>query len=115
MNDKSFAKMESRSQLPKPLGTLVLIKEDSAAEKTAGGLYLPNISKETQFLSTGRIMAVGEGYYDNGTLIRPNVSVGDRVLFPRTSANVFADEKTRENWLFIATGSLLAVIPEKEV
>lgn len=109
---KSLSALESRKGVPRPLGVLVMIKEEKAPERTAGGLVLPEITKQTQFLSTGVVIAVGEGYYDNGVLIKPNVKAGDRVLFPKTSSNAFKDDVTKEEWIFTPTGNLLAVLPE---
>lgn len=112
-SNKSLSDIESRNGLPRPLGSLVLIREEKIEERTPGGIIRPQITRDTQFLTTGIVLAVGEGFYDNGTLIKPNVKAGDRVLYPRTSSNVFKEDGSKEDWVFIPTGNLIAVLGAK--
>ena len=64
----------------KPLGDRVIIKQDEAAETTAGGLILAHDAKEKP--QTGIVLAVGEGKRSNDGNIYPiPVKVGDRVLY----------------------------------
>lgn len=68
----------------KPLGSRVLVKREDTAEKTSGGLIIPEAAKEKP--SEGEVLAVGPGSYtDSGTLVHMNVSVGDRILFGKWS------------------------------
>ena len=64
----------------KPLGDRVLVKRIEAAEKTAGGIVLPDAAKEKP--KEGEIVAVGEGkLLDSGKRSELQLKVGDRVLF----------------------------------
>ncbi len=68
-----------------PLGDRVLLKpfsRDEVGEKTISGIIIPDtVSKEKP--EQGRVIAVGEGRWDDGVLIKPAVKVGDRVVFSR--------------------------------
>ncbi|MBQ9691490.1 MAG: co-chaperone GroES [Eggerthellaceae bacterium] len=68
----------------RPLGDRVIIRQDEAQTATAGGLLIASSSQEKP--SSGIVLAVGEGKLDNnGTLIKPSVSEGDRVLYSKYS------------------------------
>lgn len=70
-----------------PLFDYVLIEKDEEKSTTAGGLVIPDSSKEKP--STGTVMAIGEGAIsENGTVTPMFVKVGDRVVFPRFSGKV---------------------------
>ena len=67
-----------------PLHDRVLVKRTEGEEKTAGGLYIPESTKEKP--SEGEVVSVGEGARkDNGELIAPAVKAGDRILFGKWS------------------------------
>jgi chaperonin GroES len=91
----------------KPLSDRVLVEALEAAEKTAGGLYIPDNAKEKP--QKGKIIAVGPGKAaENGTLIKPEVKVGDTVLYGKYSGTeVSVDGK---DYLIMRESDLLAVI-----
>jgi chaperonin GroES len=91
----------------KPLADRVLVEALEAAEKTAGGLYIPDNAKEKP--QKGKIIAVGPGKAaENGTLIKPEVKVGDTVLYGKYSGTeVQLDGK---DYLIMRESDLLAVI-----
>jgi len=63
----------------KPLGNNVLIKPDVPAEKSGGGLFLPEQSREKP--QEGTVVALGTGGRDDkGKLVPFDVKVGDKVL-----------------------------------
>jgi len=63
-----------------PLADRVLVRRMKAEEKTKGGLYLPDVSKEKP--EEGVVLAVGPGHRsENGTLIPCALKPGDRVIF----------------------------------
>src|SRR3990167_9579881 len=67
-----------------PLNDRVLVKPIDAEEasKTASGIIIPDtVSKEKP--EQGKVVAVGEGRYEDGKLIKPRVFVGDKVLFSK--------------------------------
>jgi chaperonin GroES len=91
----------------KPLADRVLVEALEAAEKTAGGLYIPDNAKEKP--QKGKIIAVGPGKAaENGTLIKPEVKVGDTVLYGKyAGTEVSVDGK---DYLIMRESDLLAVL-----
>jgi chaperonin GroES len=70
----------------KPLRDRVLVKYSEEAEKTAGGLYIPETAKEKP--QKGEVVAVGAGKVtDDGKLQPMSVKVGDIVLFDKYSGS----------------------------
>jgi chaperonin GroES len=70
----------------KPLRDRVLVKYSEEAEKTAGGLYIPDTAKEKP--QKGQVVAVGPGKVtDDGKLQHVSVKEGDTVLFDKYSGS----------------------------
>ncbi|HSQ97690.1 MAG TPA: co-chaperone GroES [Rickettsiales bacterium] len=66
----------------KPLYDKVLIKREEAVQKTAGGIIIPDTSKEKP--SIGVVVSVGSGARDeNGKILPMILKEGDRVLFSK--------------------------------
>ena len=66
----------------RPLQDRIIVKRIKEEEKTKGGLFIPETAKEKP--SEGEIVAVGKGkVLENGTVLPPDVKVGDRILFSR--------------------------------
>jgi chaperonin GroES len=64
----------------KPLHDRVLVKRLEEENKTAGGIIIPDNSKEKP--ARGEIVAVGSGYVNqDGSLRKLEVKSGDKVLF----------------------------------
>lgn len=65
-----------------PLSDRVVVLPDAEAEKTAGGLVIPDIAKNQQVW--GKVMAVGPGtVLSSGMQVPLSLKVGDHVLFGR--------------------------------
>lgn len=70
----------------KPLRDRVLVKYSEEAEKSKGGLYIPDTAKEKP--QRGEIIAVGPGKItDDGKLQKMDVKVGDMILFDKYSGS----------------------------
>ena len=70
----------------RPLHDRVIVKRVKEEEKTKGGIIIPDTAKEKPI--EGEVIAVGNGKVnDQGTLVKPEVKVGDRVLFGKYSGN----------------------------
>lgn len=70
----------------RPLDDGVVIKPSEAAQKTAGGIFLPDTAKEKPQI--GKVIATGPGkILDNGKRIAMNVKKNDEVLFPKYMGN----------------------------
>ncbi|MDR2956683.1 MAG: co-chaperone GroES [Coriobacteriales bacterium] len=66
----------------KPLGDRVIVKQDEAETTTASGLVLASTATEKP--DRGTVIAVGEGKLDNnGNLVKPQVNVGDSVIYSK--------------------------------
>lgn len=78
----SKQKQTEQFQLAKPLADRVLIKTENVAEKTAGGIIIPETA-ESRDTKIGMVVSVGEGIYTNdGVKIPMQVKVGDKVMMP---------------------------------
>ncbi len=92
----------------KPLGDRILLKVLEAEEKTKGGIYLPDTAKEKP--QEGKVIAVGEGkILKDGTRKKPEVKVGDIVLFGKYSGTEVST-KEGEEYLIVKEEDVLAVI-----
>ena len=91
----------------KPLADRVVVEALEAAEKTAGGLYVPDTAKEKP--QKGRIIAAGPGKASEaGTLIKMEVKTGDTVLYGKYSGTeVTVDGK---DYLIMRESDILAII-----
>ena len=90
-----------------PLGDKIVIKRLDAADKTAGGIVLPDSAKDRP--QQGRVLSVGDGrLLSDGTRARPQVSEGDRIVFASyagSEVNVDGDEL-----LILREEDILAVV-----
>jgi chaperonin GroES len=91
----------------KPLADRVLVEALEAAEKTAGGIYIPDNAKEKP--QKGKVIAAGPGKAaDNGTIVKMEVKVGDVILYGKYSGTeVTVDNK---EYLIMRESDILAVI-----
>jgi chaperonin GroES len=68
----------------RPLSDRVVVRRIAAEEKTAGGIIIPDTAKEKPM--EGEVVAVGPGGRDeSGKIVKPDIKVGDKVLFDRWS------------------------------
>jgi chaperonin GroES len=66
----------------RPLHDRVLVRRLEQAEKTKGGIIIPDTAKEKPM--EGEIVAVGTGHVnDNGALRPLDVKKGDKVIFSK--------------------------------
>lgn len=68
----------------RPLHDRVLVRRIDAAEKTAGGIIIPDTAKEKP--QEGEIVAASSGARDEaGTIVPLDVKAGDKILFGKWS------------------------------
>ena len=66
----------------RPLLDRVLVKRLALEEKTAGGLFIPDVAKEKA--QTAKVVAVGTGrLLNDGKVVPMQVKVGDIVFLPK--------------------------------
>jgi chaperonin GroES len=70
----------------KPLDDRIVVTRTEAETATAGGIILPENAKEKP--QQGKVLAVGPGkLLDNGERSKPDVAVGDIILFGKYSGS----------------------------
>jgi chaperonin GroES len=91
----------------KPLADRVIIKPSEAEEKTKGGIILPDTAKEKPI--EGTVVAIGPGKVsDDGKLVKPEVKVGDKVLYGKYSGTEVTVEG--EEYLIMRESDIFAII-----
>jgi len=96
----------------KPLGDRVVVEHVEQADKTVGGVFLPDTAKEKP--QEGKVLAVGSGRtLDNGTKVSMDVKVGDRVIYSKYSGSEVKIEG--KEVLIISEKDVLAVMTDERV
>lgn len=91
----------------RPLQDRILVKRLASEEKTASGIIIPDNAKEKPM--EGEVVAVGAGKtLDNGTLSKPDVKAGDKVLFSKYAGTEVKIDGTEH--LILRPDDLLGVL-----
>jgi chaperonin GroES len=91
----------------KPLADRVIVTPAAAEEKTASGIIIPDTAKEKP--QRGEVVAVGEGKVsEQGNLMKPQVKVGDQVLYGKYSGTEISIEG--KDYLIMRETDILAVV-----
>jgi chaperonin GroES len=91
----------------RPLYDRILVKRIEEANKTAGGLFIPDSAKEKP--QEALVVAVGNGkIQDTGGLRKLEVKAGDKVLFSKYSGSDIKIDGTEH--LILREDDVLAVI-----
>ena len=94
----------------RPLNDRLVVKPQEGEEQTASGLFLPETAKEKP--QQGEVLAVGPGRWDEDgeRRIKPDVEVGDIVLFAKYGGTEIKldDQKV----LILKETDILAVIEQ---
>ena len=90
-----------------PLGDRVVIRRETADEKTKGGLYLPDTAKDKP--ARGTVVSIGCGkLLDNGTRASFQIKEGDKVLFISYAGEEF--KIGEDELLLMRESDVLAII-----
>jgi chaperonin GroES len=74
--------VEEKFMKIRPLQDRILVKRLESEEKTVGGIIIPDNAKEKPM--EGKVIAVGNGkLLDDGKLRKPDIKVGDKILFSK--------------------------------
>jgi chaperonin GroES len=92
----------------KPLGDRVIIQpNDSEAEKSPGGIFIPDTAKEKP--QKGKILAAGPGRTtDEGKLVPMSVKVGDVVVYSKYAGTEWKEDGTE--LLIVRESDILATV-----
>jgi chaperonin GroES len=86
----------------KPLHDRVIVKPEEKAEKTAGGIIIPDTAQEKP--QRGEVVAVGSGKVDEPLTVK----VGDTVLFGKYSGTEI--ELEGEKYLLMKESDIFVII-----
>ena len=91
----------------KPIGDRVIVQRLGSAEKTKGGLYLPDAAQEKP--QEGKVIAVGSGRtLKSGKVVPLSVKAGDRIIFGKYSGSeITVDDK---EYVFLSEDDILAIV-----
>ena len=91
----------------KPVGDRVIVQRLGSAEKSRGGLYLPDSAQEKP--QEGKVVAVGTGRtLKNGKTIPLTVKPGDKIIFGKYSGSeIKVDDK---EYVFLNEDDILAIV-----
>lgn len=91
----------------KPLADRIVVKAMDAEETTKGGIILPDTAQEKPV--EGTIVAAGPGKKtDDGTIIKPEVNVGDKVLYGKYSGTEVTIKG--EEYLIMRESDIFAIV-----
>ncbi len=91
----------------RPLKDRVLVKYSEEAEKSEGGLYIPDSAKEKP--QKGEIIAIGLGKVtDDGKLQKMDVKLGDVILFEKYSGSKITMDNVE--YLIIKEDDVLGIV-----
>ncbi|MGE4572485.1 MAG: co-chaperone GroES [Candidatus Izemoplasmatales bacterium] len=92
----------------KPLHDHVILEVIKKEQKTKSGIILQE--KDQEMPAIGRVLAVGEGVYKDGTLQAMSVKEGDQVIFKKYATT---DVKLEgKDYLIIKETDILAIVEE---
>lgn len=91
----------------RPLQDRILVKRLESEEKTVGGIIIPDNAKEKPM--EGKVISVGNGkLLDDGTLRKPDVKAGDKVLFSKYAGSEIKIDGTEH--LILREDDILGVL-----
>jgi chaperonin GroES len=92
-----------------PTGGHLLVLPAKVEEKTAGGIYIPDTTREKEQLAAtiGTLIAIGPGAWTDLDDGKPWAEVGDRISYSRY-AGVVMDGMDSEQYVLINDNDVLA-------
>lgn len=91
----------------KPMQDRVLVRRSEAKERTESGIVIPENAKEKPM--EGEVLAVGKGkVQEDGTFLKVDVEVGDKVLFGKFSGQEVTVEG--EELVLLREGDIYGVV-----
>jgi len=89
----------------KPLHNNVVLEKEKQEARTSSGIILSEKENDQQ---VGKVVAVGEGKYTNGTFVKTTVKVGDRVIYKKYGTTEV--ELDKKEYLVLSEDDILAVV-----
>lgn len=95
-----------------PVRHVAMIKPDKVDDKSAGGLFLPDATRDRlqNAVDRGRLVATGEGFFDK--LPGPVPQIGDKVLFNRYAGSLIIIQENggRQNYRLCNDDQIVAIM-----
>ena len=92
----------------KPLHNYVLLERIEEENKTAGGIIIPDNAKEKP--SRGRVIAVGDGIFENGQKIPMTVKPNDVILFAKWASSANEVKIDGKDYVLIKESDILGIL-----
>ena len=92
----------------KPLHNYILLTRLEEENKTAGGIIIPDNAKEKP--SRGKVVAVGDGIFENGQRVPLTVKVGDTVLFAKWASSANEVKIDGTDYVLIKESDILGIL-----
>ena len=92
----------------KPLHNYILLERIDEENKTAGGIIIPDNAKEKP--SHGRVIATGDGTFENGQKIPVSVKPGDNVLFAKWASSANEVKIDGKDYVLIKENDILGIL-----
>lgn len=90
----------------RPLGDRVIVEIVEGELQKKGSLFIPDTAQEKP--QQGKIIAVGNGRYENGHLVPLDVKVGDIVLYGKYAGTEIKNDGI--DYLILRENDILAVL-----
>lgn len=101
------AKIEAGTKTIRPQGNRVLVKRETADDRTKGGIVLPDTAKEKP--QTASVVAIGDGKrLDSGELVPISLEKGQHVILARYAGTEVKIDG--EDHLIVDADEILAVL-----
>jgi chaperonin GroES len=91
----------------KPLEDRVVVKPLEQEETTISGLVIPDTAKEKP--TTGLIVAVGPGKFEDGARVPMDVKTGDKVIYSKYGGNEWKDRDGVE-YVILSARDIYAIV-----
>ncbi len=102
-------KVGSISKMFTPLDDRILVERDGVADRTPGGLYIPDTATSVDRPTRGKVVAVGRGHLDKKGRVKPlDVRLGDTVMFAPYSGSEIKIEGL--DLLVIRESEIIAIV-----
>ena len=92
----------------KPLHNYVLLERIEEENKTAGGIIIPDNAKEKPV--RGRVIAAGDGAFENGQKIPMTVKEKDIVLFAKWASSANEVKIDGKDYVLIKESDILGIL-----
>ena len=90
----------------RPLGDRVIIEVVEEETQKQGAIYIPDTAKEKP--QQGKVIAVGNGRYEDGKVIPLDVKAGDIVLYGKYAGTEIKSDGT--DYLIVRESDILAIV-----